>query len=660
MKPVQSTTTQIDNLPGEEVHFSISPANSAWVMRSMADLYSNRELAVIREYSTNARDAMIEAGRGDRPIEVSLPSGMFSNPKFVVQDYGVGMSEQELKEVYTQFGESTKRVSDDYNGMLGFGSKSAVAYTNTFSITSVKNGYKNVAVITRTEDTMGGYIIKMKVVVPNMETSEPNGTRIEVPVHNWQEFSRKAKDFYRFWEPGTVLIDGKQPEWYVADKLDDGLYMTPQAGTSYVVMGNVCYPIVNADALFPRGMNRISFVAYVPNGTVEFTPNREALKYSEHTKKNLHAIIQNFCKKAIDTAKEEIANSKTHWEAYNAWSKWVRVVGKDNVPDLYFKGEKLGTHFMIQGQRYDRQMHRYNTDRVTNYAIEDTQSTIFVTDFINNLSSAHKQKAREWMHLVGKMSRYVVFTQEKSITSPWVDPSRVVAWEDLKTALPKAPSKPRAQNTAPGRLAGSFDLITKSGRLYEKDVPSATELYFITVQEYNQERDLSGVLAEFGLAHEVVLVPANRMNKFMRFYPHAKPIWPFLEAKVNLDGLSLLSADAKIALNLNGNDKLRIGKLDASRVDDPEIRELIRICKTPESEYIRDYQRHARLSRVLGISHKFRVYPQVSNNWERRATPLSNKYPLLGSTGLVNPRDLEHAYVYMNAAFAARKSGKIV
>lgn len=661
MRPVQSTTTQIDNLPGEVVNFSISPKNAAWVMRSMADLYSNRELAVIREYSTNARDAMIEAGDADKPIYVTLPTNLYSNPVFIVQDFGVGMSQQELKEVYTQFGESTKRVSDDYNGMLGFGCKSAVAYTNTFSVTSVKNGLKNVAVITRTEDSMGGYVITLKIVISDMPTTEHRGTTVEVPVHNWQEFTRKAKDFYRFWEPGTVLVDGKQPEWYVADKLDEGLYMTPESGTSYVVMGNVCYPIVNANALFPRGMNRISFVAYVDNGTVEFTPNREALKYSEHTKKNLHAIIDNFCAKAIDSAKKEIADSKTHWEAYNAWAKWVRVVGRENVPDLYFKGEKLGTHFEIEGQRYDRNLHRYNTDRIRQYAIGDVQSTIFVVDFISNLSSAHKSKAREWMGLVGKMSRYVVFTQDKTITSPWVDPSRVVTWEALKAALPKAPPKPRAQSVSSGRLAGSFDLITKHGRLYEKDVPSAKELYFVTVQEYNSgDKNLETTLGQFNMDHEVVLVPANRLNKFLRFYPHAKPIWPYLESKVNLDGPSLLSADAKVYLDIASADRNRLANMDPSKVDDPKIVDLIRIAKVPEEEYTKDYVRHARLARLLSIYNKFRTYEKVGNHWQRKATPLSTAYPLLGSWTLDDREKRDHAYVYLNAAFAARKSGKIV
>src|SRR6478672_3693704 len=397
MKPVASTMTEVDNLPGEVVNFSISPANSAWIMRSMADLYSNRELACIREYSTNAYDSNKEKALRDghdiKPIKVLLPSAM--NPTFEVSDSGVGMSEQELKEVYTQFGESTKRDSDDFNGMLGFGSKSAVAYTNTFTVTSVKNGRKVVAVITRREDAMGGYLVSLKIVL-NVPTDEDNGVTIQIPVHNWREFEQKAKDFYRFWEPGTVLVNGRAPEWAVGEKIDDNLYYYPSYGQSYVVMGNVPYRIENPDALFPRGMNRISFVAYVPMGTVEFTPSREDLKYSEHTKRNLHKIIDDFSAKAKATADAEIKAAKSHAEAFNVYTKWATVIGVQNLEDLTYKGAKVTAEFPIDGMRYSRTESRYNTYHVNSWYLKDMYRTIIVTGFPAVLAAHHKAKAREW------------------------------------------------------------------------------------------------------------------------------------------------------------------------------------------------------------------------------------------------------------------------
>lgn len=663
--PVKNNITEIDNMQTlDEVDFSISAKNSAWVMRAVADLYSNRELAVIREYSTNAYDSNKERAIADgtdiAPIKVSLPNAM--NPYFTVQDFGVGMSEAELKEVYTQFGESTKRESDDFNGMLGFGSKSAIAYTNTFTITSVKNGHKTVAAVVRREDAMGGYHVTMKILVSN-PTSEGNGVTIQVPVHNWREFEQKARDFYRYWLPGTVLVNGREPEWAVGDKIADNLYMHASQGTSYVVMGNVAYRIANPDALFPKGMNRISFVAYVDNGAVEFTPSREDLKYSDHTKTALHKIIGDFVNTAVETAKKEIAAATTHYDAYRAWDKWRNIVGASQVEDLTFKGDKLVDQFAINAMRYDSHSTRYNTYAVNSWHVADSGNTLFVTDFAHELSSSQKAKVRQYLAMTNTVTaRWVLFTAN-DVKNPWVDPSRVIKWEDLKAAVPKKPSKPRVKNVAWGRKAGTFDIVSKAGRKDEQDVPQSKELYFIMVQEYNAARDsgsyLENVLNEFNLDHEVVIMPANRKDKFLRFYPHAQPIMPLLKAKVNFNGPSLISADGMERLGLDRNEVQILAGMDEAKIDDPEIVRLIQICKIPQEKYLEDYSRQYRLASLLGLSNQFQKH-KYTNYWDARNAPLSKSYPLAPSWRPNRNTIQAQIYLYMNAVYAARKAGKNV
>lgn len=662
MKPVASTIVEVDNLPGDEVKFGIGKGQEAWVMRTMADLYSNRELACVREYSTNAYDSNKEKALRDghdiEPIEVTLPSAM--NPYFTVSDKGVGMSRGDLTEIYTQFGDSTKRDSDEYNGMLGFGSKSAIAYTNTFTVNSVKDGRKNVAVVSRREDAMGGYVVTLKIVVDNVPTSEPSGVSIQIPVHNWREFEQKANDFYRFWMPGTVLVNGREPEWAVGEKIDDNLFYYPNTGynnTSYVVMGNVPYRITNSDALFPAGMNRISFVAYVPVGAVEFTPSREDLKYSDHTKDNLRKIISDFVAKSVQTAKDEIAAATTHAEAYNVWSKWRKVIGAGQVDDLTFKGDKLVDRFDILGYRYDTHSHRYGTWEIKNWNLSDMSKTYIVTDFSINLAAAHKKKVKDWMGATSRSAQYIIFTHEKTVNTPWIDPSRVVSWEKVKEEAPKAPKKIR-QGVSWGRKAGSFDLITKSGVLREKDVPSAKELYYVTVQDYNVRKDLGGVLRAFDLDHEVVLVAANRMAKFLRHYPHAKEILPELRKKIVLDGPSLLSADAKLYLSTSHSERGIIQSLDPSKVDDPKVKELIRVFQNADN-YTTEYEKNFRLAGVLGMQDKFKRH-EWDNYWNSRKTPLTSKYPLANGYEHGRPASSntnQHVYIYMNALYRARKDG---
>ena len=51
-----------------------------------------------------------------------------------------GLRWDDMKNIYTRYGTTTKDESDDYTGMFGVGSKAAMTYTNQFTGRSVKNG----------------------------------------------------------------------------------------------------------------------------------------------------------------------------------------------------------------------------------------------------------------------------------------------------------------------------------------------------------------------------------------------------------------------------------------------------------------------------------------------------------------------------------------
>ena len=103
---------------------TIDPSGMAHVMAILTNLYANAPLAVLREYATNARDSHVAAG-SDRPIEVDLPTDL--NPSLVIRDFGVGLSEQEIIDVYARYGASTKRDTDDQVGAFGLGWRLAAA-----------------------------------------------------------------------------------------------------------------------------------------------------------------------------------------------------------------------------------------------------------------------------------------------------------------------------------------------------------------------------------------------------------------------------------------------------------------------------------------------------------------------------------------------------
>ena len=650
MKPAPNTLTQIDNLPGEEIEFGIG--DPRWVMRTQAELYSDVTTAIIREYSTNAYDAHVMAGHSD-PIEVTLPSIM--NPFFVIKDHGVGMDMDLFRRVYTQFGVSDKRESNDTNGMLGYGSKSGVAYTTSFSVTSVRNGNKVHGVVMRKPD----WSIVLKVI-SQTKTDEPNGTEIRIPVHNVDEFNHKAREFYKFWLPGRVTINGKAVEHHVGEKIADNLYHSKDWNTSYVVMGNVAYRIENPDALFRNTkMNRVNFVAYVDDfktedgsAPVEFVPSREDLKYTERTKSTLQAIINDFEKKIFATAQKQIAAASNHFEAFVAWQKWTESLGRAMFADLEYKGDKFQSQFSINAHRYQRNSTYNSVYRIPQWNVEAMPRTMVVTEFDINMSSSVKQKANEYVKIKGWNITYILFTASKAsdINSKWIVKDQFVRWEDLKAAIPKKPKAPKTgvnNNPNTGRVAGSWDYITSTGMTYEQPIPTdKTELFYITVKT-EKGWAVRSILQNLGMKDTAVLVvPANRLGKLTRENPDIKEFTEFAKSKVVVEGGTLLDDDGKAVMDIDHNTRRWIDRLDVNRLDDPAIAKAADLIKR-EDALTKRYRENLDLARLCHMWYTVKEYSPKSTNY------IVTTYPLLGHMGY--GRIHNHIYVYMNAAYAADK-----
>ncbi len=652
MIPVANNITQIDDLPSiEDIEFSIGDPRA--IMCMQADNYSDVSTAIIREYSTNAYDAHVMAGHRD-PIEVTLPSMM--SPEFVVKDHGIGMSIEDFRQIYTRFGTSNKRHSNDLNGQLGIGSKSGVAYTTSFQVTSVKDGIKNVGVVQRKPD----WTIILKVVETS-KTSEPNGTEIRIPVHNWQEFATKANDFYKFWLPGRVLVNGKEPNHAVGQKIVDNLYYSEQWNQSYVVMGNVPYRIENPSVLFYSSkMNSINFVAYVDEfkvgdgmAPVEFTPSRESLKYTDRTKATLQKVVDEFAENIVKVAQEEIDAAKTHWDAYVAWSEWTSRLGRNMFSDLTFNGDAFESHFTIKAHKWSMGNYRGSVYSVGNFEVDHMDRTLVVTEFDVTVSSNSKAKAKEYAALKGYSISYVLFTmnRKKDIKSPWISKEKFVTWADLKAAIPKKVRSANSNSGYGGRIPGSFDYYTQAKMEYEKPVPANAyqndNLFFISVQD-SKRIGVNGILTFLKMDDAVViLLGANRLNKFKRDWPLVKDFYKHVRSLVVVDGPTLLSDDAKAAMDVSYDLANWLDKLPVKQLDDPEWGRVNDLRKNM-LELTLTYQTNLGLANKVGMGYNVKQYAQKSESFG-----LLTKYSLLKQFGA---RGVDHALakelvVYINAKY---------
>lgn len=308
--------------------FGISRADEVHIMGILRDtLYSDKVLAVLREYSANAWDANRVVGKGDVPIKVTLPTEM--DPTLRIRDYGPGMSPDDVFQVYTQYGASTKRGDDISVGMLGIGSKSAFAYSDSFTVTSWNDGWKRMYVAVLDESNRG----KMNMLHEEACDYEETGIEILVAVkpEDIEEFESKAQQLFKHFDPRPE-INTELPEVTEERVLTgEGVIWREHYNSDrewIAVMGCVPYE-VDISEIIDREiqgescgeyLNRLAGLLYFNIGEVEISASRERLKYSDKTKLALIRKVNKVVDEYVRLTLEEIRNSK-----YSQWQKRCRA-----------------------------------------------------------------------------------------------------------------------------------------------------------------------------------------------------------------------------------------------------------------------------------------------------------------------------------------------
>lgn len=294
--------------------FGISTEDSAHIMTILRDtLYSDKVLAVLREYSANAWDEHRQCGKGDVPIKVTLPTSM--DPTLTIRDYGRGLSHEDVFQVFTQYGKSTKRNTDSAVGMLGIGSKSGFAYSDTFTITSYHDGMKRVYAAVLDPSDKG----ELKLLA-SFQTNE-TGLQIQIPVkpRDIYEFQSKAAELYQYFDP-RPYVNVQVPTRPESNKLKNGEIYDRETGSWVAIMGCIAYRI-NVDQLsgsdnFDGPMfSNIGGALYFNIGEVQINASREELKYSDATKALLVERFNALVDEYVKTTLEEINNgTNSPWE----------------------------------------------------------------------------------------------------------------------------------------------------------------------------------------------------------------------------------------------------------------------------------------------------------------------------------------------------------
>jgi hypothetical protein len=472
MIPVEQKREVLSSGIERSASFEISDKDAAHIMTILRDtLYSDKIMAVLREYAANAWDANRMAGRGDRPIEVTLPT--YEDPTLRIKDNGPGLSFEDVFEVYNRYGASTKRDSNAAVGMLGIGSKSGFAYSDAFTIVSYHGGQKAtyVAVI---DDSEKGRVDLFDVQEQpcacgddhtanhrHPTCPEPHtGVEIQIPVKpdDIPEFRKKACVLFAYFDPQPQInVDlleipsGKDFPGLgrVFDSADTG---SPRLkGEWTVVMGCIPYK-VNLQQLtgLSPSVRKLNGLLRFDIGTLQVAASREELKYGDITKAALTARLNELIDRYIEHLLEGI-NELDPWQRRLRLREISRM--QLTLPDelnklanpsveldnslrsiLRFKradysGKFVGTSFNICVDKHTRLVFRDEKRAIHGYSLKNED---IVVDPLVDKPTARK-KLGEQLVTHGLVGIPVINIS----TIPWVRPAT--------TSKPMDPARAKAQ-----------------------------------------------------------------------------------------------------------------------------------------------------------------------------------------------------------------------
>ena len=332
----------------DQVNCTIDAEDMRYVASLLRNNYSNTRLAVVREISANALDANAEAGV-DRPIEIKLPTSM--NPTFVVRDFGGGLSQENVFGLYSKYGKSTKRTSNNYIGAFGIGKFAPLSYGDNFTCVSFHGGMKTSynVFVDENDDTK---ITKLFEEPSN----EPTGLSIEVAVSDddRDEFRKVAQKFFQFFSnedmPKFLGVEEdfiQTPEKLLSSKSDDWFFIEDKGNNyysrshyySHVLMGRVAYPLdpsaINVEnfvsneesrRIIKTLLNDGNFYFRVPLGSVRLHHSRESLEYNKATQKEICSILFKVSKEIQTIAKEKLADSEDLFHAKRNYAKVLNAL----------------------------------------------------------------------------------------------------------------------------------------------------------------------------------------------------------------------------------------------------------------------------------------------------------------------------------------------
>jgi hypothetical protein len=457
---LQTTTQDVEIHGAEEESTSFSIAMNAKAFKVLSStLYQDKVGSIIRETCTNALDSHIMQGNPDEPFVVHLPDEF--EPWFAVKDFGVGLSSDQVKHLYTTYFASTKDQSNDCTGAFGLGSKVSFSYTDQFTVQSVFAGVKS---IYSAYLTASG--IPAVQLMHQEESTERNGVEIKISVkrEDYRQFQDKTKEQLKFFKVKPIVENAPYgfefPDVFSTQVIAEtaSLRVTARSGNNYIIQGPVGYPFdiyafesvckdEDAKSIVRRFNTAGSFQLHCPIGSIGVTASREAMEYTDLTVGTISAMMkaayaeiqQNFTSKIQTYSNNweiaKVANESDLFGDKEAYKKAFKT--NQAVPTLHRQVFSFELDVLkFQGFQYLTYMRKHNAGSKQSVEATGTQC-IYIADACKYQAARIKQLSQNTNFILVRLSEGVTvfdlaaalggYSDFKLISSvPYVAPVRGV------------------------------------------------------------------------------------------------------------------------------------------------------------------------------------------------------------------------------------------
>lgn len=304
--------------------------DSAQVLMQMLskNLYSDAIGSTIRECASNALDSHRRAGV-DTPIIVKLTKTASNNYEFSVEDFGIGLDDQDVENIISKYGKSTKRNSTTELGMMGLGFKAPLAYASSFYFTARKNGVERKYMMYEGEE------VNSIDLLHEAPTDKGNGVKVTIPV-KWSdshEFKMKIKEQLAYFESVYFDVDGMDNQFSI---FRSEHYQISELATDrclHVCLDNVYYPLDFEKLGIKRIDMKLGLRFSLTDGLFP-TPNRESLRYTQEAKQIILDKIKVVANHFVDKFNESIVDTDDIHSAVSYFSSAYKYIKDHKGEDL--------------------------------------------------------------------------------------------------------------------------------------------------------------------------------------------------------------------------------------------------------------------------------------------------------------------------------------